>query len=245
MPVSVPTVDLQSHRTGTIPSVYYNPDFVTASLADEIIKQVYAVPEGHARWTVLRTRRLQCWGGQLQADGRAHDPSDLCPWLQQLCTLLVTCGIFPAHAPPNHVLINEYQPGQGIMPHTDGPMYYPRTATLSLMSDAVFKLAQRPRSPGDIGSVDLSPTEALLLRNRSLVVFADAAYTDFTHGIDFVHEEAVGDGSGGTCSVVNGPEAGVAEEEVVVERALRISLTFRHVPDAARTGQQQMPAPHT
>ena len=31
----------------------------------------------------------------------------------------------------NHVLINEYKPGQGIMAHTDGPAYYPVVATIS------------------------------------------------------------------------------------------------------------------
>ena len=29
-------------------------------------------------------------------------------------------------------LINEYEVGEGIMPHTDGPCYLPRVATLSL-----------------------------------------------------------------------------------------------------------------
>ena len=31
----------------------------------------------------------------------------------------------------NHVLVNEYQPGQGIMAHTDGPAYSTVVATIS------------------------------------------------------------------------------------------------------------------
>lgn len=33
-------------------------------------------------------------------------------------------------ARPNHVLVNAYQPGQGIMPHEDGPLYHPAVAIL-------------------------------------------------------------------------------------------------------------------
>lgn len=39
---------------------------------------------------------------------------------------------------PNHVLINEYHPDQGIMPHCDGPLYDPLVAILSLGSSVVF-----------------------------------------------------------------------------------------------------------
>ena len=31
----------------------------------------------------------------------------------------------------NHVLVNEYKPGDGIMPHTDGPAYVPIVATIT------------------------------------------------------------------------------------------------------------------
>src|SRR5258708_801623 len=43
-------------------------------------------------------------------------------------------GIFTStpHRGPNHVLVNEYEPGQGIMPHEDGEAYAPIVATVSL-----------------------------------------------------------------------------------------------------------------
>lgn len=40
---------------------------------------------------------------------------------------------------PNHCLVNEYQPGEGIMPHTDGPLFTPIIATLSLNCHTVVK----------------------------------------------------------------------------------------------------------
>jgi len=39
----------------------------------------------------------------------------------------------------NHVLLNEYPKGVGIMPHTDGPLYYPFVCDISLLSDCLFK----------------------------------------------------------------------------------------------------------
>lgn len=40
--------------------------------------------------------------------------------------------LFTQHKQPNHVLINEYNPGEGIMPHEDGDAYARIVATVSL-----------------------------------------------------------------------------------------------------------------
>ena len=42
-----------------------------------------------------------------------------------------TTRIFASGKGPNHVLVNEYLPGQGIMPHTDGPLFHPTIATVN------------------------------------------------------------------------------------------------------------------
>ena len=39
----------------------------------------------------------------------------LTQWLQKCVDKVASLGIFDDHHVPNHVLINEYQPGQGIM----------------------------------------------------------------------------------------------------------------------------------
>lgn len=41
--------------------------------------------------------------------------------------------------PPNHCLVNEYNPGDGILPHLDGLAYLPAVATISLESDTVYE----------------------------------------------------------------------------------------------------------
>src|SRR5699024_11991713 len=50
------------------------------------------------------------------------------------------------HRAPNHVLVNEYTPGQGIMPHEDGGAYYPTVATVSLGGAVVLDLYEDRKS---------------------------------------------------------------------------------------------------
>ena len=44
------------------------------------------------------------------------------------------------HSAPNHVLVNEYRPGQGIMAHEDGAAYFPIVATVSLGAPIVLDI---------------------------------------------------------------------------------------------------------
>lgn len=135
------------------------------------------------------------------------------------------------------------------MAHTDGPFYEPRTATLSLGSDAVMHFSPRVET-SRIGrpGVETRPQASLVLRALSLVVFADDAYSRLLHSIDAVREETVGcsgsvgddvdergDGSGGA-PVINGAAAG-APEGTILRRKLRVSLTFRRV--RAERGQEE------
>ena len=43
----------------------------------------------------------------------------------------------------NHVLINEYLQGQGIMAHTDGPAYSPVVATISTGSGQILNIRKK------------------------------------------------------------------------------------------------------
>lgn len=79
----------------------------------------------------------------------------------------------------------------------------------------------------DIGQpgVDSRPQSSLVLRKRCLVVFADDAYSHLLHGIDAVREETVGSRG---APVINADTAD-APEGSIVQRKLRVSLTFRRV----------------
>ncbi|CAM9536262.1 unnamed protein product [Pylaiella littoralis] len=249
-------LDMEKMRVGDTPSIFYVPDFISEAEEQEIRTRTYARDvdaDASDEWVSLRSRRLKCWGGQ---PGESFRPEPLPPWVGALCDLLVVRKVFAEEDRPNHVLLNEYQPGQGIMAHTDGPFYRPRTATLSLGSDAIMHFSPR-LAAADVGrpGVQSQPQASLVLRPRCLVVFADDAYSRQLHGIDAVREETVGSatggdgssgdtsgedglsgGGGGRTPVINAEAAG-APEGTVLRRKLRVSLTFRRVCADADCGR--------
>eukprot|EP00903_Cladosiphon_okamuranus_P016901 g15580.t1 len=223
-----PLLEMHKMRIGETPTIFYVPDFISEADEQQILARTYAMDakaNASNEWVSLRTRRLKCWGGQ---PGDNFRPEPLPPWVEALCDSLVTRGVFAEENRPNHVLLNEYQPGQGIMAHTDGPFYQPRTATLSLGSDAIMHFSPR-LAPADVGrpGVESQPQASLVLRARCLVVFADDAYSNQLHSIDAVREETVG-GGGGRAPVINAEAVGMSEG-TLLRRKLRVSLTFRRI----------------
>ena len=57
-------------------------------------------------------------------------------WCHINADIILHSGLTPTV--PNHVLINEYLPGQGILPHTDGPLYVPIVVTISLQVYSIY-----------------------------------------------------------------------------------------------------------
>lgn len=142
------------------------------------------------------------------------------PLLQVLIDVLIRIKAFPDTHPPNHVLVNEYQDQEGIMAHTDGPMYLDRTATFSIAGgDVLFNFTKRK---SDDGVDDDSNNDVMQLKlhgNGSLVVFTDDAYTNHCHSINDRIQNSVEYAS---CKCVN------AVEGQQIQRGHRLSLTFRH-----------------
>ena len=139
------------------------------------------------------------------------------PILSKLANTLVHTNAF-AEA-PNHVLINEYQKGMGIMSHTDGPAYNSRTATISIGGDVLFKLTKRrdenQPTVKDDAATNSAVMEVMLHGCGSLIVFANDAYLRHCHGIDETLEETT------SCVCANEGEG------LVLQRDNRVSLTFR------------------
>jgi len=116
----------------------YVPDFLSEEEEKALLSNVYDAPA--SRWVTLKNRRLQSWGGY-PSESIGITPEPLPPWLRMLCRQLEICGAFGAtssepsakntgskvHSPgvpgnsagfkANHVLVNEYRPGQGILAH--------------------------------------------------------------------------------------------------------------------------------
>jgi len=141
------------------------------------------------------------------------------------------------HGAPNHCLVNEYLPGQGIHPHEDGNAYWPVVCTVSLGSHTVLEVSRKSHDrhgaygnsilPAQREGVGLARKWKILQERRSLLVSTGEVYTDCLHGIEGV---AVDEGLGPD-SIVNWDmlEDKGGFEEGRRERGKRVSLTFRDV----------------
>jgi alkylated DNA repair protein alkB family protein 6 len=121
---------------------------------------------------------------------------------------------------PNHVLINDYLPGQGIMHHTDGPLYLGYVVILSLCSGAL--LSFRPKLDAEnIGVKAANDVASVYLQPRSALIFSNEAYGSHMHGIENVADDCIHEGM----ALLNRQSAGI--EDGIFTRRRRISLTIR------------------
>ncbi|KAF8624064.1 hypothetical protein AX15_006076 [Amanita polypyramis BW_CC] len=174
-------------------TVRYIPNFVSLDEEEYLIRKIKETP--HQKWKQLGNRRLQVWGGEILQNGVLFGQS-LPPFLKifpNIISRLKVTDVFESspHKEPNHVILNEYLPGQGIMPHEDGPIYHPVVATISLGSHTVFhyyQYAEESGSTGNEGSygrgrtVKPSPVMSVLLERRSLIITTDEMYSSRLHG---------------------------------------------------------------
>ncbi|CAL1581187.1 unnamed protein product [Knipowitschia caucasica] len=200
------------------PLVYYLPDFITEEEESILLRQVYQAPK--TKWTQLSGRRLQNWGGLPHPKGMMAEKMP--EWLQTYCHNISSLGAFSGKC-ANHVLVNEYNPGEGIMPHEDGPLYHPTVTTISLGSHALLDFYE-PLVPGAAAQSQESRfVLSLLLRPRSLLILQQDMYRRLLHGIRGRHDDTLTD------TVKNLVQAG-GKPGASLSRGTRVSLTVRHVP---------------
>lgn len=127
----------------------------------------------------------------------------------------------------NHCLLNEYLPGQGIMPHEDGAAYYPVVATISLGGSVVLDVTEKKSESGDAAQV--VKKWRVLQEPLSLLLTTGNAYTDTLHGIAEVKEDI--DLTSETVANWNllGDTSQIEANGGRNERTIRYSLTFRDV----------------
>jgi alkylated DNA repair protein alkB family protein 6 len=122
---------------------FYIPNFITEDEERFLSESILSAPK--PKWKMLQNRRLQEWGGQIHAKNNTLMPQAMPDFLRtypDLVTRLRNTHAFDAaqHGEPNHCLVNEYLAGQGIMPHEDGPAYFPAVATISLGSHTLLDI---------------------------------------------------------------------------------------------------------
>ncbi|EAR83837.1 2OG-Fe(II) oxygenase family oxidoreductase (macronuclear) [Tetrahymena thermophila SB210] len=175
--------NLEVHKVDGINTVYYLKDFITLRDEQSINDEIYDLPTNSWVDLTYSNRRLQKWGGDVTQKGLENQKS-LPTFLEALSAKLYQSKISPKK--PNHVLLNEYQKGVGIMPHTDGPLYFPWVNSISLGSDCIFKFYKDMQSYRD--GVEQA---RVLLEKRSLVIFTDEAYKEYLHTIDDLTSDIV------------------------------------------------------
>ena len=233
-------MDRVAHRVPNTPpgtTAYLLRDWCTSSEEEYLLGRVYhGETSSKKKWTEVSGRRLQNLGGVVHKKGLI--PTPVPEWLAaQMAKVRTSAGdLLPA--PINHVLVNEYQPGDGILPHPDGDAYDPAVAIVSLGCDAVMRFAPHrddaaeaaegtAAAPRDAETNTKSAARAfgVLLPRRSLLVFDGALYERYMHGIDAVREDVI------DATVANHgdfPERAARGAPWRVRRdCVRVSMTFR------------------
>lgn len=172
------------------------PDFVASDEEQELLHAIDA-----SQWSAALARRVQHYGYRYDYRARAVSEVDrvgpLPEWAQHLAKRLAGYEYFTK--PPDQVIVNEYQPGQGINPHTDRTTCFgPVVASLSLGSDIIMDFSDGIGKKG-----------AIVLPERSLLVLSGSARAEWRHGIASRHKDKI--------------------NSTTFERRRRVSLTFRSV----------------
>ncbi|KAI6226550.1 Fe2OG dioxygenase domain-containing protein [Aphelenchoides fujianensis] len=204
-------------------SIRYIPNFISEEEERQLLNHVYAAPK--PKWDTLKNRRLQNYGGLVGQHGLIPD-GDLPDWLETIIDRVMTVQSgFPEDRRPNHVLINEYLPQQGIMPHTDGPAFFSLISTISLGGCTCLDFYE-PMQPGQQQPLDQRHVGSMLLQPRSLVFIKDRAYSELLHGIRELAVDTV------TEKIFNRPARLAVGTQI--PRRTRVSLTIRNVPQVKK-----------
>ncbi|CAA7261972.1 unnamed protein product [Cyclocybe aegerita] len=233
--------------------IFYFPNFLTKEEEEYLVRKIRESPQ--PLWKRLGNRRLQIWGGDITAKGTLI-VQPFPPFVNNfpdIISRIRETGAFQhsPHQGPNHIIMNEYLPGQGIMPHEDGPQYHPVVATISLGSHAVFNYYEyqsetdtvaEPASCGHGKSINTQPMVSVLLEPRSLIISSGEMYASHLHGIDAVEEDLIisNSSSGEGMAVANFGH--LQDEEILasiktqtpLKRTVRYSLTCRDVERVSR-----------
>lgn len=232
----------ENHRIPNIPeSMFYIPDFISH---EEEATLLSALPSN--RWIQLQHRRLQTHPSPLSKTNTLLE-APLPRWLvEPIISKFKSLGLFSdsPHQAPNHVLINEYKPLEGIMPHEDGAAYYPIVATVSLSSTLCLDIYEKAQGEDMAqASIGSSPKWRVLQEPRSLLVTTGAAYTNTLHGISEIEtDENLGPDTVANWTLLGDSKA-FADNGGKNTRSTRVSLTYRDVLKVSKAGTRILGRP--
>lgn len=154
-----------------ISGLTYIPEYISGATESALLRTIDIQP-----WITELKRRVQHYGYRYDYKARSIVPESrlgtLPEWLSSYCEQLRADGLFPQI--PDQVIINEYQPKQGISAHIDCvPCFTETIASLSLGSHCVMEFMH----------VETRKKIPILLEPRSLVVLTGCARYRWQHAI--------------------------------------------------------------
>jgi alkylated DNA repair dioxygenase AlkB len=184
-------------KSSGIQGLTYQPEYIDATLQDRLIQIIDQQP-----WLSDLQRRVQHYGYRYDYKARKVDPAmylgPLPDWAAEIAARLHREGWFPV--PPDQLIVNEYQPGQGIAKHVDCvPCFDSTVSSLSLGSSCVMEFA----------NTKLKQKIPVFLEPRSMVILQEEARYKWTHAVPARKSDEF--------------------EGRTFPRARRLSLTFRKV----------------
>ncbi|UCH66263.1 MAG: alpha-ketoglutarate-dependent dioxygenase AlkB [Ignavibacterium sp.] len=153
-----------------INGLLYLPNYLTQVEENQLTKWI-----NKQNWDNTLKRRVQHYGYRYDYKARTVTSDmylgTLPKWLNNLAIKLKEDGL--SEEVPDQVIINEYQPGQGISAHIDCESCFgPRIFSLSLGSAAIMEF-----------TLEGKPKKEILLDRRSLVMMYGAARSIWKHSI--------------------------------------------------------------
>lgn len=187
--------NLESNNS-KIPGLTYIPDYISLD-EQNLLLSIIAQQE----WSTKLKRRVQHYGYRYDYKSGLLASSSylgaLPNWLQNIANRLFSDRLTAKL--PDQVIINEYEPGQGISKHIDCvPCFGNTIISLSLGSPCIMDFTQ-----------DCSENLPILLLPGSIIVMQNAARYDWQHGIAARKKDHCQDRK--------------------ITRTRRVSLTFREV----------------
>ena len=175
----------------------YIPNFISPQEQETLLQQIDAKP-----WTGDLKRRVQHYGYQYNYKSRAVDLSmylgKLPDWAAKIAARIYQENYI--NDLPDQVIVNEYQPGQGISKHVD---------CQSCFTDTIISLSLGSSCMMDFTSSARTEKKSLFLEPGSLLVLKDEARYQWMHAIP--------------------PRKTDKLESQKIPRNRRVSLTFRKV----------------
>lgn len=154
-----------------VPGLVYIPNFLNEDEQDNLIETI-----DQQKWSIKDQRRIQEYGYKYDYQDGSFAASThlgtLPDWAQRIAVKLTEAGLMGNV--PDQVIVNEYQPGQGIVSHTDCiPCFGNTISILSLGSECVM----------DFTHSQTQEQAEILLQAGSLLILKGAARYNWQHGI--------------------------------------------------------------